>query len=181
MTNVHQANLDRAFQNFINNPRVIAAGYVEHATNAYNAVSITWNSRLRTTAGRAHRLGLRIDLSPYIFDKMSEEEQWDTVSHEFAHIVDYVIRGTSNHDRFWKSIHRAMGGTAKRTHSAEVKKNKVKKHVYRNAITGQENFLTPRMHAGIVSGARRWKGGQTWNYMGFYLCEGKKKLQRIGG
>lgn len=52
------------------------------------------------------------------------ETNWDgilnnTISHELAHVIDFMNRGKSNHDRYWASIHRRMGGNGKACHTYE--------------------------------------------------------------
>lgn len=43
---------------------------------------------------------------------MTHKNEWqlvDTIKHEFAHIVDALIRGRSNHDKDWKAIAETLG------------------------------------------------------------------------
>jgi len=39
---------------------------------------------------------------------------YPTVSHEVAHLIDVVMRGTSGHDKTWKNIDLILGGNGKR-------------------------------------------------------------------
>ena len=39
----------------------------------------------------------------------SPEKYEDTLRHEVAHLVDFAIRGKTNHDSWWKGIARKMG------------------------------------------------------------------------
>ncbi len=49
---------------------------------------VTWNSRLRTTAGRAYCDNQTIELNPALVD-ISEEEIDRTLRHELAHLIAY--------------------------------------------------------------------------------------------
>jgi predicted SprT family Zn-dependent metalloprotease len=48
------------------------------------------------------------------------KEVYDTLSHELAHCLDFVIRGywrgteDSFHDDFWSFLHKRMGGNGKK-------------------------------------------------------------------
>jgi hypothetical protein len=125
----------------------------ECATKAYNNVKVSRNDRMRVTAGRA---GCRIDhfaktiINPYIewnstlFARMNEAEQYNTASHEFAHIVDFYCRQKSNHDYFWEHIHRACGGTGERTHKYNVEglRKNIRRMIVVDKITNREYKIT---------------------------------------
>ena len=51
-------------------------------------VTVVWNSRLRTTAGRAYCSTQRVELNPALVD-VSEAEIDRTLRHELAHLVAY--------------------------------------------------------------------------------------------
>jgi len=55
-------------------------------------VSVVWNARLRTTAGRAYCRNQLIELNPALWD-ISEEEIDRTFLHELAHLVAYARAG----------------------------------------------------------------------------------------
>lgn len=38
---------------------------------------------------------------------------YETVSHEIAHGIDYLMRGDSFHDEPWRKIHRMLGGSGR--------------------------------------------------------------------
>ena len=108
-------------------------------------VFIIFNDRLKTTAGQADaitynqakkkpfldkrykrflvdsaRKFLIIEINKKLAQKQEADEVFDTVSHELAHCVDFVIRGYISrekpyHDKFWSTIHKAMGGCGKAT------------------------------------------------------------------
>ncbi len=56
-------------------------------------VKVRWNLRLRTTAGRAYRDKLLIELNPMLV-RVSDEEVDRTMRHELAHLVAYARAGT---------------------------------------------------------------------------------------
>jgi predicted SprT family Zn-dependent metalloprotease len=93
------------------------------------------NTRMRVAAGRARKilrggvLTLIMDLNQRLLSKASEQEQFQDVSHELAHLLDYAIRGKSGHDEPWKNLHLLMGGDASRCHQYDVTglQNKVKR------------------------------------------------------
>lgn len=88
-------------------------------------VKVSINPRMKSAAGRAikTRIGgsLEIELNPKLFNRCSFEERYETVSHEMAHIVDFAIRGRSNHDLHWKQLHMFLGGKAARCHRINMK------------------------------------------------------------
>lgn len=55
-------------------------------------ISVTWNSRMRTTVGRAYWPDCRIELNPRLRE-FSEEETQRTLKHELAHLVAYARSG----------------------------------------------------------------------------------------
>jgi hypothetical protein len=119
-------------------------------------LKVILTNRLRVTAGRASRKLINpaikdsfiytIELSKVVLSKTTKEEQYDTISHELAHLLDAAIRNKFNHDKFWKSLHVAMGGTGKRCHGIEVKRNKRRKVKVTNLITKQEFFISPKSY-----------------------------------
>lgn len=58
-----------------------------------------------------------ITLSRYFFNETtghSHDRLTNTILHEIAHAIDFLIRKKSNHDSFWKSIARQIGCDGKR-------------------------------------------------------------------
>lgn len=55
-------------------------------------VSVAWNPRMRTTAGRAWWPQRRIELNPRL-RSLGEDQQWRTLRHELAHLVAYERAG----------------------------------------------------------------------------------------
>jgi len=143
--------------------------FIDRATNSFmnhcsnleykNTLStlkykIKINPRLKIKAGVAKMLTNKstmtklflLELSPHVLFRMTEEEQFQTVSHELAHLLDFSIRNKSAHDDFWQNIHKLMGGDAKRCHTISMVglRNKVKRFVVTDTIINKEYVLTPR-------------------------------------
>ena len=60
--------------------------------NVAKKVSVVWNKRLRTTAGRAYSAAAKIELNPrlqILSDEKREQEINQTFLHELAHVVAY--------------------------------------------------------------------------------------------
>jgi predicted SprT family Zn-dependent metalloprotease len=108
-----------------------------------------FNKKLKTTAGQANSLSyneavkilkvdkrykrylvdsckryLVIEINKRLAQRQKKETVYDTVSHEVAHCIDFVLRGhmyingrarRGFHDKFWKNIHKATGGDGKAT------------------------------------------------------------------
>jgi hypothetical protein len=87
---------------------------------------------------------LVIDLSQKLLSKAGEAEQFQDVSHELAHILDFAIRGTSGHDQHWQNLHALMGGDGKRCHEYDLSamRNRVKRVLLTDTTTGKTWLLT---------------------------------------
>jgi hypothetical protein len=63
---------------------------------------------------------LVIEMNPRLIILNSANEVFDTLSHELAHCLDFVIRGyygkneRTFHDEFWSFLHKRMGGNGHR-------------------------------------------------------------------
>lgn len=55
-------------------------------------IAVTWNPRMRTTAGRAWWPACKIELNPKLRE-ISEQEIWQTLKHELAHLIAYHRAG----------------------------------------------------------------------------------------
>lgn len=83
---------------------------------------------------------------------MINEENWwhvldETITHEMAHLVDYMTRDTSDHGPIWKKIHSAFGGNAKRCHNMTTKRTG-----QRYVIEGKEICVKKQYHELIQGG-----------------------------
>lgn len=147
---------------------LLASGMCEStkkvAYKAFREVDIRMSGRQTVTAGKAGAKivgGQPIDpviiLSKFIFGNINDAEKFNTVSHEFAHIVDYYVRGTSNHDAHWQRIHLAMGGTAARTHSYQVKRRMVTRYIMEDTHTGRILTFRRGSYKNALSWGDRYK------------------------
>ncbi|ODQ56423.1 hypothetical protein SAICODRAFT_38939, partial [Saitoella complicata NRRL Y-17804] len=93
------ARRDEIAMNFIREiDDTVCGGELSKKCEAAGGVTLTWNVRLQTTAGRAtwkktktdiHRAN--IELSPKVID--SEERLHTTIAHEMCHIATWIITG----------------------------------------------------------------------------------------
>ena len=51
-----------------------------------------------------------MSISPRIMQYIPSKDVYDTVAHEFAHLLQFHYIGNSYHDEEWRSYHKAMGG-----------------------------------------------------------------------
>jgi len=97
-------------------------------------VSVSWNARMRTTAGRAWWPARSIEMNPKLRE-FSEEEIWRTLKHEFAHLLAYERCGRKHidpHGTEWRAACAELGiGDEKTYHSLPLKGRKMKRnHAY---------------------------------------------------
>lgn len=83
-------------------------------------IELTTNTRLGKTWGWAD-----VDRTYYLVNKFMMSisvEAFDygrkvfneVVSHELAHLLEFSLRGSSDHGKMWKQLHMWMGGTGSR-------------------------------------------------------------------
>lgn len=178
MSNLHTL-LDRAYNTLMSNPNALPFIKVA-AEKAYNSVKIYYNPRFRTKAGlakcRINRLtntinDPEIEISQAIFAEISDDEKYNTVSHEFAHIVDYFHRLTSNHDEFWNSIHRLMNGSGAAFHKYDVQRNTVKRVKLLDTLTGKTLLVTTRHWDKVAAHA-----APRYQKCGIVLMQGRQQV-----
>ena len=95
----------------------------------------------------------RIMLSKEIMARMTDEQKFQTVSHELAHIFDFYLRGKSNHDSVWNKIHSYMGGDGKRFHYVDVSdlRKKVLRVVLKRMSDGETFKYTKKQFEKLVT------------------------------
>lgn len=115
------------------------------------------NKRLRTTYGRAilsNDYILQIEISDIAIKCFSWDEIQDVVRHEFAHIKDFIERGTSAHDDYWKTNAILLGARPETYRNVTISPNFIKTYKY-------SNFCTTCTK--IVSGSsRKWKSNSIY-------------------
>lgn len=82
-----------------------------------NPPLVKLNNRLKTTAGRAFYEHYYIDLSTELFWEYTERFLCDTIPHELAHIVAYIVHGDTGHGRGWYSVVKTMNIDTTRLHN----------------------------------------------------------------
>lgn len=94
------------------------------------------------------RLGyLIIEINPKLVILSTSQEVFDTVSHELAHCLDFVLRGFYNkteeqvHDKFWSFLHKRMGGDGLKASSKTTNKLQLK-FASKRAKNITKNFMT---------------------------------------
>jgi SprT protein len=97
-------------------------------------VKVSWNPRMRTTAGRAWWPQRLVELNPKL-KSCEPEELWRTLKHELAHLVAYERAGRRRiepHGAEWKMACADLGIPGESTcHSLPFKRRQMKrKHVY---------------------------------------------------
>jgi len=118
--------------------------FVEKGTTAGMA---KWK---RISGGRIiYNVEFSIEALTNYWDDMTE----DTIPHEMAHIVDFVINGKSNnHNKVWQRIAHRLGCSGQRTHSYQVTKaRQYKKFVY-VATCGTTHKVGTKVHNKIQRG-----------------------------
>ncbi len=98
-----------------------------------------------------YNLEFNVDAINKDWDEMVNE----VIPHEVAHVVDYVYRGKSNHDRFWSMLCSQLGGNPSRTHTIPVEKARKTTKVQYIASCGTEVWLTTQMHNKVQKGGVR--------------------------
>ena len=98
-------------------PKIFGRAYLVHSRQ-FEAI----DNELKTSVpyfmyqGRMSWAILELNFS--VINKASKEELCDTISHELAHLLEFMINGYYDrkhwryHNKDWKAIHRWMGGSA---------------------------------------------------------------------
>jgi predicted SprT family Zn-dependent metalloprotease len=97
-------------------------------------VRVTWNPRMRTTAGRAWWPSRSIEMNPKLKD-FSEADIWRTLKHEFAHLLAYERCGRRHidpHGPEWRAACTELGIPGEQPyHSLPLKARRLKRnHAY---------------------------------------------------
>ena len=70
-------------------------------------VTVNWNKRLRTTAGRAYSNLAKIELNPRLQQILPEEKREEEINQTFLHELAHVVE--PNHTpEFWRIVARSM-------------------------------------------------------------------------
>ena len=84
-------------------------------------VTVVWNERLTTTAGRAFLRAGRIELNPTLLARAPDQVAM-VLTHETAHIAAFRLFGANipAHGRHWRSLMRLAGHAPEVTHKIPV-------------------------------------------------------------
>jgi predicted SprT family Zn-dependent metalloprotease len=84
-------------------------------------IEVVYNSRLRTTAGRAFPRRLQIELNPHLLARVPERLD-EVLAHEAAHLVVALRHGTDapQHGVQWSALMEAAGHPPRATHDLPV-------------------------------------------------------------
>lgn len=125
-----------------------------------HAAKFIWNTKLSydlkgQCAGKASVIkGVRLNARLMYHNESFFDE---TIHHEYAHMIDFYLRGTSNHGRHWKRIMHTLGVTPERCHDFKgVKKARiVKRFTYH--CDCREIELTSIRHNKIRKGRMQYR------------------------
>jgi len=97
-------------------------------------IRVSWNPRMRTTAGRAWWPARQIEINPKL-KEFSDDEVWRTLKHEFAHLIAYERCGRRKidpHGIEWQTACKDLGIAGESVyHHLPLKGRKMKRnHAY---------------------------------------------------
>jgi SprT protein len=94
-------------------------------------IRVRWNSRLRSTAGRAYRARHLVELNPALL-RVPEDEIDRTLRHELAHLVAYRQarkRSIAPHGPEWRAACNALGIPGEdRCHALDFPRSRQRRH-----------------------------------------------------
>lgn len=90
------------------------------ASELLPSLTIIWNQRLRTSAGRARLLEQVVELNPNLLTA-NPENVLEVLTHELAHLVVFARHGrTLPHGKEWKALMREAGQAPMTYHRMDV-------------------------------------------------------------
>lgn len=128
-------------------------------------VSVAWNGRMRTTAGRAFWPDGRIELNPKLRE-VAPGEVHGTVLHELAHLVAYERAGRRRiaaHGAEWRQACADLGIPGEKvTHSLPLPGRKMRRkwrYACRACGEGFDRVRRMKRYAGCYSCCKKYNGG----------------------
>lgn len=76
-----------------------------------------WNSRLKSTMGRAFFARRHVEFSTELFILANDSQRMETIFHEVAHIAAFLTYKDKGHGPFWKLCMLKLGLQPKRCHN----------------------------------------------------------------
>lgn len=151
----------------------------EHKNNIPNEIKATMNIRMRSAMGRAfpNKGKPYIELNSRLFERASNQARWDTILHEVAHCLCFIIYPNKKigHGHLWKQMCRNIGlRKPSRTHNVSTDgiSRKRKKYEYTCDCTGKLHLVGATRHKRSITGQKRYS---------CRLCNGILKLNTICG
>ncbi len=116
-------------------------------------IPLTINYRSRVQGGSCkwkrmtytrQAVDISIEIGYEFATRAPEQEVENCVSHELAHALHVLLTNDSDHGPVWQGIHRAMGGTAERCHTVQVRKNIVQRIKILDNMSGKTYIVSKR-------------------------------------
>lgn len=123
-----------------------------------------WSNGLKTTAGTANYITMRVKLSRFVFSKATREEQINTVIHEACHIIAYAKdKSCSPHGHVWQQCMMLAGENPTRCHNVDIgpRKRRSDSVSYTCSCPGKEHVL----------GRKRAMRHDTWRCFSCLTCK----------
>lgn len=127
----------------------------------WDFVEVRMSSRFRIRAGQVKFWRLKnrmlVEFSEVLFAGMTEQEKYDVVAHELAHVVCFRNPEMGdNHDAGWKAVCRDMGGDGERLSEAttKLKRNIVRRVVLTDVDKHYAITITTARRASRIMAAR---------------------------
>lgn len=131
----------------------ISVDIKKSAEIAFDNCKVSDSNRMTTAAGQCNWavaksygnvviVDLGIKFSDKLMARQDETGRYNTASHEFAHAVELIHTGSSDHGILWKRIHRAMGGNSKRCHTIDNRDLRRTRVRWRISIDGHPFTVT---------------------------------------
>lgn len=137
----------------------------------FEKVRVELNPRLRSTGGRASLRSLRIELNERLLSHNLEHVRMVFI-HELSHLIDYHVRGKSNHDYYFHSVMESLGceGTTY-----------MPKGLDKSAVPERKKTARIPHHCeeGCIHHITKYKANKIANGAG-YICRKTKKTLKLG-
>lgn len=122
----------------------------------------SWDAKVTgTTGGYAYLLQNRISLNAGLFNRNKDYFFNDTIPHEMAHLIAFIVYKERGHGPAWKNTMKRLGYEPTRCHSMDVSETKRKmtlqRWVYKCGCPGKIHYLTSSAHSSILGGMKNYR------------------------
>lgn len=158
--------------------------------NLENWTRPAWDAKVTgTTAGLAYFLQNRISLNAGLFNRNKDDFFNDTIPHEIAHLVAFMVYNDRSHGPVWKNTMQKLGYSPSRLHSMDITEVKrtvtVQRWVYKCGCSDLTHYLTDSQHLELKNG-KIGKDGKLYMFerrcqkcCGFLISQNiKRSIQR---